>query len=147
MSDKTAHLIGNVVKILVALLGVIFCALIIANNSEIEMGESHNYVSGALTISLIGMIVCVGIALLFGLVYFVKNIAKSKGMLIGLVVFAIMIVISYSMADGGLTQDWIGRGVTETASKLSGTGIYLTGILLAVTVIVALFSEVNKLFK
>jgi hypothetical protein len=147
MDTKTAHLIGNIVKIVVALVGVIFCALILANNSEIEMGNKHSLVSGALTLSAVGIILCVGIALLFGLVYFFKHMAKSKGMLIGIVGFIVIIFISYSMADGGLTTDWMSRGVTETASKLSGTGIYLTGIMLAVTVLVAIFSEVNKIFK
>ena len=77
MDTKTVHLIGNAVKILLAVIGVIFCALILLNNAEIEMGEKRNLVSGALTISMIGMIVCVGIALLFGLVFFFKNIVPT----------------------------------------------------------------------
>jgi len=147
MDTKKISLIGNIVKVLIAVVGAIYCVLILFNSDDIEMGNKHNLVSGALTLSYIGMVVCIGVALLFGLVYFFKNIAKSKGMIIGLVGFAIIAFISYSLADGDLTPKWEALNYTETTSKLSGAGIYLTGLLLIVTVAAALFSEVNKLFK
>jgi hypothetical protein len=146
MDTKIAGTIGTIIKVAIAVIGVIFCVLIMSNSEGIEMGENVNYVTGGLTISYIAFILCAGIALLFGLVYFITNIKKSKGLMFGLIGFAVIAGISYSIADGSLDPSW-GSEVTETVSKLSSMGIYATVILLGVAVVMALASEVSKLLK
>jgi hypothetical protein len=146
MDTKTASMIGNIVKILVAIAGAILCFLIISNSADIEAGSKQNYVDGALTVTYIAMFVCVGIAILFGLFYFLKNIGKSKGMLFGIVGLAIVAFIAYSMSDSNAAANLMAEYDAETI-KMSGAGIYLTILLLGIGVVVALLSEVTKIFK
>lgn len=146
MDTKTVGLIGNIVKIVLALGGAVLCFLIISNSSSIEAGTNQGYVDGALNISYIAMALCVGIAVLFGLFYFIKNIGKSKGMLFAIVGLAIVGFIAYSMSDGVAAPELVNKYGEDTI-KLSGAGIYITIILLALGVVVALLSEVAKIFK
>lgn len=146
MDTKLAGTIGTIIKVAIAVIGVVFCVLIMTNSEGIEMGENVSYVNGGLTISYIALLLCAGIALLFGLAFFFSNIKKSKGLLFGLVGFAVIAGISYGIADGSLNPSW-GEEVTETVSKLSSMGIYATLILLAVAIVMAVVSEVSNLLK
>ena len=147
MDTKTIGLIGTVVKVLIAVLGAGFCIAIIANSDAIEGGDKVQYLDWALRITSIAMILCIGIALLFGLYFFIKNIGKSKGMLFALIGFVLVIVVAYLMADDTVTNAWASKGVTESVSKLSSTGIWATFLLLAIAVVMALWSEVSNLIK
>ena len=146
MDTKTASLIGNIVKVVVAIAGAVLCFLIMANGSEIQAGNSQGYVDGALTVTYIGMAICVGLAVLFGLFYFVRNIGNSKGMLFGLVGLVVVAFISYSLADGNAAVKLMEQ-YDEGTITMSGAGIYLTLLMLGIGVVVALLSEVTKIFK
>ena len=132
---------------LIAALGAIFCVAIISNADAIEGGDSVNYLDWALRITYIAMFLCIGLALLFGLYYFVTNIRKSKGMLFALVAFAVVMIISYAMADNTVTAAWAADGITENISKLSSAGLWATLLLLGIAVVIALWSEVTSIFK
>ena len=147
MDTKTIGLIGTVVKVLIAVLGAIFCIAIIANSDAIEGGDKVNYLDWALKITYIAMALCIGIALLFGLYFFITNIGKSKGMLFALIGFIVVMVIAYAMADDTVTNAWAAHGVTQKVSKLSSMGIWATFLLLGIAVVMALWSEVSKLIK
>lgn len=147
MDTKTIGLIGNIVKILIAVLGAGFCIAIIANADAIEGGDKVGYLDWALKISFIAMALCIGVALLFGLYYFVTNLGKSKGMLFALIGFVAVMAIAYAMADNTVTNSWAAAGVTEGVSKLSSMGIGATFILLGLAVVMALWSEVSKMIK
>jgi len=155
MNTKTIGLIGTIVKVIIAVAGAIFCILIMTNSGDIEdvtVGKEMReraigFIDSGLTISYIAMILCVGAVLIFGLYYFITNIGKSKGMLFALIGFAIVLGISYGMADGNLTLNWQNAGVTEQVSKLTSAGLYATFILLGLAIAMVLVSEVSKIFK
>ena len=147
MDTKTIGLIGTIAKVLIAVLGAVFCVLVIMNSEAIQGGENVNYLDSGLAITYVAMAVCVGIVLLFGLFHFVSNIGKSKGMLYTLVGFLIVLGVSYAMADGSLTNEWSGKGITEKVSKMTSMGIGATFLLLAIAVVTAVWSEVSKLIK
>ncbi|NNC83408.1 MAG: hypothetical protein HKN79_07510 [Flavobacteriales bacterium] len=146
MDTKTAGLIGTIVKVAIALAGAVLCFLIMANSSDIEAGDDQSYVNGALTVTYIAMLLCVGAALLFGLVYFLKNIRNSKGLLFGLVGLAVVAFVSYSLSDAQASPELMAK-YSESTLQMSGAGIYLTLLLLGIGVAAALFSEVTKIFK
>ena len=68
-------------------------------------------------------------------------------MLFALIGFVVVIVIAYAMADDTVTNAWAASGVTQSVSKLSSTGIWATFLLLAIAVVMALWSEVSNLIK
>jgi len=142
MDTKQAKLIGNILKFAIAIPGVIMIFLILKN-------ESVGVIDAAIKLTLIALAACAVIALLFGLLHFLGNISKSKGVLFGIVGFAIILGISYSMATGEVTPEWaaMDEPITEKVSKLSGMGVYAVLILLGTAVAAALFSEVTKLIK
>jgi len=141
MDMKKVGLIANILKIAIAAIGAILCFKIIAGD------ESDGTISAALGISMVALYLCAGIAIIFGLIYFVTNLRKSKGALIGLVGLGIVAAISFSMASSEVTPEWSAMGVTEQISQASGAGIWAVILLLGVAVIASIFSEVSKFFK
>ena len=147
MDTKTIGLIGTAVKVIIALLGAVFCVLIISNSESIKLGENVGFLDSAMVITYIAMFICIAVALLFGLYKFATNIGKSKGMLFSLIGFAAILGISYAVADDSVTMAWQDMGVTESVSKMTSMGLTATFVLLGLAVIAALLSEVTKLIK
>ena len=139
MDMKKVALIGNVLKVIIAVVGLFLCVKIIAGD------ESIGTISAAINISMIALALCCVIALGFCLVYFAENLKKSKGALFMIGGFAAIAGISYSLAKSEVYPEWAAAGVTEQVSKLSGMGIYAVMLLLGLAVAAALFSELSKL--
>lgn len=142
MDTKSAKLIGNIAKFAIAIPGVIMIFLILQNGNE-------GIIDAAIKLTLVALVACAAVAIIFGIIYFLGNITKSKGVLFGIVGFALVLAISYSMASGEVLPEWaaLDEPITERVSKLSGMGVYSVLILLAVAVGAAVFSEVSKLIK
>jgi len=148
MDTKTAGIISTALKLIVGIIGVILCVMIISNGESIEAyGEETKFVDYAIYLVYFGMAIAIGAALLFGLVYFVTNIKKSLGAVVGLLGMAVIAGISYGIAKGDLTENYISAGVTESVSKLSGMGIWAVGILLAIAIAAVILGEVRNLAK
>lgn len=141
MDMKKVGLIGNILKVVIGVIGLGLCFKIIAGD------ETEGTISAAINISMIALALCCVIALAFGLIYFLGNIKKSKGSLFMLAGFGAIAGISYSLAKSEVYPEWAAAGVTEQVSKLSGMGVYAVMLLLGIAVAVAIFSEVSKLIK
>jgi len=141
MDMKKVALLGNILKVAIAVIGLILCLKIIGGDN------SESTISLAINVSLIALVLCCIIALGFGLLFFIGNLKKSKGALFGIIGFVIVAVISYAMASSEVLPEWGAAGVTEKVSKLSGMGVYAVMLLIGLSVGAAVYSEVSKLIK
>jgi hypothetical protein len=94
-----------------------------------------------------------GVAIVSGLLNMVTDKKAAKGGLIALGFFAIVAVISYSLASDEIPQfigvdKFINDGtLTASVARLVDTGLYATYILLGLAVLSIVFSSVTRLFK
>jgi len=73
-----------------------------------------------------------------------KALVKSGAGVAGLVV---LFFISYALSGSEVTAKYTTMGVAEGGSKLIGAGLILFYIILIATVIIMVFSEINKAIK
>jgi hypothetical protein len=140
MDSRKDNLIGNIAKLAIAIIGVVLTFMIIYK-------EDEGVIDITIKFTLAVLAACAIIALLFGLIHFVTNIGKSKGMIFGLVGFIAILGIAYSMSGSDLLDSWRSAGITEQTSKLSEMGVRAVLIMLGLTVAAAIFSEVSKVFQ
>jgi hypothetical protein len=142
----------NILKLGVGAIGSILCLMIMLNSdSSFTFEQSDEAVGSTITtsiyLSLVVMILTVAIMVLFGLTQTLQNINKSKGLIIGLIGFAIVIAISWF----GLATDEVfrayGEGVTNFTSKWVGAGLWATIILGVIAIGTIVYAEVNRIFK
>lgn len=81
----------------------------------------------------------------YGIITNPTNIIK---LLISLAAIAVVVIIGYSMAGDAVSeiQD-VKYGLTQTSSKMVGTGLFVTYIAFGLTVLSLLYSSVIKIFK
>jgi len=81
----------------------------------------------------------------YGIVTNPQNIIK---LLISLAVIVVVVIVGYSIAGDAVTETQdVKYGLTQTASKMVGTGLYVTYIAFGLTVLALLYSSVIKIFK
>lgn len=73
-----------------------------------------------------------------------KSLVKSGVGVAGLVV---LFIISYALSGSEVTAKYTTMGVNEGASKLIGAGLIMFYIILIVTIVGMVFSEINKALK
>ena len=83
-------------------------------------------------------------AVVFPIFFFVKDLKKAKGTLIGLAVLLIVVLISYAIATGNAYEE---HNVGSTVSRWVGAGIISTFVLAGLGVVAAVYTEVSKLLK
>jgi hypothetical protein len=81
----------------------------------------------------------------YGIITNPTNIIK---LLISLAAIVVVVIIGYSMAGDAVSelQD-VKYGLTQSSSKMVGTGLYVTYIAFGLTVVSLLYSSVIKIFK
>lgn len=80
----------------------------------------------------------------------INSLGQPKVLLkgvIGVVVIAVLFLIFYSMADGGVSKQLIERGVTENVSKVVGGLLMTMYAFVIITIIGIIYSEINKALK
>ena len=151
MSEKTVSLISKVLMYGIVAIGVIMILLTLINWDSVSGNRSDidAYVGGAMWVCYIGFIIAAAVALIFGVVHFLGNIKNSKGTLIGIVGFVIIIAVSYAVSSDEVLRAFTAGGSNPSPSivKWSGAGIVMVYILGLLAVIAAIFSEVSRLFK
>lgn len=154
--DKVIKIILTIVRILIIVIGLGTCAYIITNSvSEESMVEGMMNYGGALNLAynttLVAMLLCALAAVLFGIGFFVLNIKKKMGLLIGIVAFLIIGAISmFMLGDPALTPDLLKiteSEVTPSISKYSGGGLYMVYILGGFAILSIVWTEVSSLVK
>jgi hypothetical protein len=95
------------------------------------------------------LIAAAGFALIFPLVKMVINPKSAVKAFIGIVIFAIVIFISYSFADDAVMKipGYNGPANVPETLKLTGTGIFTMYIMMALAIFSILYTEIVGLFK
>lgn len=142
-------------KFLIGILGVIFFIRILLYSDALDglvIVDQERYdvlwgqIGAAYSLTMIAAAICGAAWVIFGLLKIVTDIKGSLSVLIGIVAFAIVGFIAWSMSNGELTK--VGKiEITESASHWSGAGLQMLYILLGITVLVALFTEIKKLIR
>jgi len=157
--DKVIKILLAILRVLIIVIGLGTCAYIIANsNSDEGMLEGMANYGGALNLAyyttLVVMVLCVVFALAFGVIFFILNIKKKMGMLIGIIAFLVIVAVSmFVLGDATMTPDLVKLNegnesvVTPFISQFSGGGLYLVYILGALAIIAIVWTEVSSLVK
>lgn len=147
MDSKILGYVLNGLKFLVAIFGIILFVLIVSGETNEEL---NGPVSNALSLSQYVVYACAITILGFGIYHVARDVKKNIPILIGIALFCIILFIGYSMADGSEMTVVNGPNVeliTSTVSKWSGAGLKMLYVLLGITLLVSLFSEVKKLIR
>lgn len=130
MNQAGSGLIGRVVQYAIALLGIVFFVMILTGNMA--------GIDGGLYLTYAAFILSAGVVLVFSF------IGVTKKSLIGMGLFAVLIAVSYGLADGSVRPEW---EISESVSKWIGAGIIMLIIAMVGAVGAILYGEVTRLFK
>ena len=154
MKDKAIKTTLAVVRSAIVVAGILLSVLIagrsVANESVAEASESYGALLDQLLYINYGVVIaCAAGAILFGLGLFVLNLKQRMSTVIGLAAFAVIGVISYSMASDEVLKAYEAGGLVVTAaeSKLSDMGLILSYILGAVSIVAIVAAELTRAFK
>ena len=149
MDNKALNIGTTVIRLLIAILGVVFIILIISGSYEDEAGDSQLDKMGAfgLTSGLVLTYLTIGLCFLawflFGLGDLVMNFKDRKKVLIGFVVFLALLLLGYILAGDHVYGSWAEKGVTEDTSKWVGAGLMSFYVMLAGAVLAIIWSEIS----
>lgn len=154
MMDQVLRISLSILRSLIIVVGAVLCIIIVSRsvNEESILEGMERYgllLNGVYYMTLGVLILCAAAAVIFGIVFFIANIKKNIGMLIGIVAFAVIALISvYVLADSSIHPGWV-TDVPATAneSRLGGGGIYMVYILGVVAIGSILWTEVSRFFK
>jgi hypothetical protein len=154
MKDKAIKTTLAVVRSAIVVAGIVLSVLIagrsVANESVAEASERYGALLDQLLYINYGVVIaCAAGAILFGLGLFVLNLKQRMSTVIGLAAFAVIGVISYSMASDEVLKAYEAGGLVVTAaeSKLSDMGLILSYILGAVSIVAIVAAELTRAFK
>ncbi len=110
----------------------------------LDVISSDSFINWSSILLIIGVI----IMFLSPIYTFVTSPKNAMKLLVSLVVFVIIIVISYTMSTNTFTPLRLEElEITANTSKLVGTGLNLTYILFGLTILAAIYSSIVKVFK
>ena len=152
MTDKVLHLVLLGIKSLIGVVGVILFVMILMGEQTSASGEklhATGAIDGGIVMSYIVTIVCIALWIVFSIWGIVSNFKKSLPMLASLGVFAVLFLISYSMASDEIMETWKKKPDLFTPFNIKWTdvGVYIMYFMLIITVITIVVSEIVKLFK
>jgi len=142
----------TIVALVIGVISIILLGMIISMGDEaikaaFESGESTGSVNPLMTVAYIVL----GVAVLFTLLFTLKNIfsnpAVLKSTLRSVVVFAILAALAFAMAKGVETPMKDGEILSASGSRLVGTGLYLFYFLAFVAVGSMLLFGVKKMIN
>lgn len=114
---------------------------------ELPLELASGAVTPLYTLTLVIFVLALFVTLITVFTSLAKNPAGIKNTLIGVVLFAVVAIIGYVLAQGkaGVLRD--GEVLTETTSKLVGAGLYMFYILAIIAVGLMVISGFKKLIK
>lgn len=98
-----------------------------------------------LTLCLLGF-TAIGI-IGFAIYFLATNFNKAKTSLIGVAIFAAILLISFILSKGETGEFYDKFGLSYTQVKLVGAGLIATYITFVGVILVAIYSEISKFFK
>jgi len=138
MKDKIANITRWILILLLALSvipGVMFYLGFLETDMFLNIAKLLLVIAAAVMV----------ISPVYGIITNPQNIIK---LLISLAAIVVVVIVGYSLAGDSVSelQD-VKYGLTQTSSKMVGTGLYVTYIAFGLTVISLLYSSVIKIFK
>lgn len=138
MKDKIANITKWILLVLLAasvIPGILF---------YLGFLETEMFLNIAKLMLLLGAVIML-ISPIFGIITNPQNIIK---LLISVGLIVVVFIIGYALAgDSVLEVQEIKHGLTQTKSKMVGTGLYVTYIAFGLTVLSLLYASVIKIFK
>ncbi len=152
--EKTNRFVTILLWALLVISAVLIVSLMVNINEEVETDPAMlSWVNSNLIWAYILVAIAAGVAIISGLMQAVTDRKALKGGLIALGFFAVVGVISYSLASDAIPQfvgvdKFLNDGtLTANVAKLVDTGLYATYILLGLAVLSIVFSSVSRLFR
>lgn len=142
---------GTILRLGIALLGIILCAIIVLrSDSSYTFDQSNEALGGtistAIVLSVAVLVLIVALMVIFGLAHVLQNISRSKGAIIGLIGFLAVLGLSYALSGDEVLRAY-GTDVTASTSKWIGAGIAMTVLIAAILIALILLGEVRRLFR
>jgi len=138
MKDKIANITRWILIVLLAVSvipGVMF---------YLGLLDTEVFLNIAKLLLIVAAIIMV-ISPIYGIITNPQNIVK---LLISIAIIVVVVIVGYSLAGDTVTETQdVKYGLTQAASKMVGTGLYVTYIAFGLTVIALLYSSVIKIFK
>jgi hypothetical protein len=154
MKDKAIKTLLAVVRSAIVVAGIVLSVLIagrsVANESVTEGSERYGWLLDQLLYINYGVVVaCAAGAILFGLGLFVINLRQRMATVVGLAAFAVITLVSYSLASDEVLKAYEAGGLVVTAaeSKLSDAGLIMSYILSVASIVAILAAELTRAFK
>jgi len=147
MDNKKLDTILTIIAFIIGVAGIIL-GIVIMGTPEVEHYDPgfQSLVSGTLQFTNVLLIIAAAAAVLFGLYYFITNIKSNIPLLIGVVVFVVIAVVSYSIAGDAVPSEYADE-LTPQTSQLSGAGLGVMYVLLIVALLSAVIGEISRIFK
>lgn len=138
------HKILKIIALLLSVAGVIFLAMIIGKGDE-AVAATGEGVDGFLYVAYITF----AITILFVLVFVLKGLLSGniKNTLISIGAFALIVIVSYVLADGTPMQLREGDTLSASGSKWVDTGLYVFYILAVLAIGSMIVGGVKKVTK
>lgn len=141
---------GKILKIVVAIIFVLgIVGFVMIAGAEQDTPEMASAVSFMVNLAIVLLVATIAIAVILSLLALVKNPAALKKTLLGLVIFAVLLGISFVIASETEVLGANGESLLKagSVSKWSGTGLHFSLILLAIGGILFVVDLVKGLIK
>ena len=151
--SKASRLLTIILWVILAISAVLVVSLmanISDNPADANMG---GWINNNIAWSYILLIVATGSAILFSLFHMLSDLKAAKKGLLSLLVFAIVAILSYTLASDTIPQfigvdKFIADGsLTPVVAKFVDTGLIATYILLGLSVVAIIWSSVSQVFR
>ncbi len=154
MDAKISKIVRLVMYVLLAVsVGMVF-AFYLGGTESITFANGKEYTYPVFTDGMIyWMYILFGLAtvssILFAVFLFIDNPKKAKGTLMGVGALALVVAVAYALASEAIPafHNVDKFNITESVSKMVGTGLYTMYLLAGIAVVGILYTEISKSFK
>lgn len=152
MQSKGLKIALTIFRLLIAVIGIALCVYIVVNADTDDsvvaaMNKFGGALNGAFWLVLIVGLLAAGAAILFGLVHFLGDIKHRIGSLVGIVVFAGILLLSYFTLASNEVISIFPEGTTPSISQFTGGGLISLYIIGGLAILTVIYAEVSRLFK
>lgn len=93
------------------------------------------------------LVIAVVVAIVFPIITSLSNPRSLVGAGVGILAFVILFAISYAVADSNISNAAISAGLDGSTVKLIGAGLLMFYIVLVLSVLALIYSEISKALK
>lgn len=147
MDNKKLDTVLTIIAFIIGVAGIILGIMIMSTPEDEHFDPGfQSLVAGTVQFTNVLVVICAAAAILFGLYYFATNIKRNIPLLIGVLVFVVIAIVSYSMAGDSVSAQFADE-ITPQTSRMSGAGLGVMYVLLIVAALAAVIGEISRIFK